>query len=209
MKFYRLIGVALAAAIHVHRTSARRASQNRRPATRLRPRRSTLSTSVRLARLRCRAGLPTSRSTRQIRRSTTSPPRTAASGKPPTTARRSRPSSRTRASCRSATSRSRSPTPTSSGSAPANRTIVRARRGATVSTNRPTAARPTPTWVSAPRGTSIASSSTRATTTSCSWPRPAACGVRAAIAASTRRPTAAGRGSRCSRSTTTPARTTS
>ena len=57
--------------------------------------------------------------------------------------------------------------------------------------------------------TSTASSSTRATTTSCSSRRPAACGARAASAASTRRPTAARPGSRCSRSTTTPARTTS
>ena len=47
-----------------------------------------------------------------------------------------------------------------------------------------------------------------ATTTSCSWPQPAACGGPAAIAASTRPPTAAAPGSRSSRSTTTPARTT-
>ena len=39
--------------------------------------------------------------------------------------------------------------PTSSGSAPASRTTARARRGATASTSRPTAARPTRTWACA------------------------------------------------------------
>ena len=41
-------------------------------------------------------------------------------------------------------------TRTWSGSAPASRTTARAPRGATASTSRPTAARPTPTWASAP-----------------------------------------------------------
>ena len=49
----------------------------------------------------------------------------------------------------------------------------------------------------APRGTSTASSSIRATTTRCSSPPPARCSGPAASAASTRRPTAARPGSRC------------
>ena len=59
------------------------------------------------------------------------------------------------------------------------------------------------------RSTSTESSSIRTTTTSCSSRRPARCSDPAATAASTRRPTAAAPGSRCSRSTTGRARTTS
>jgi len=80
---------------------------------------------------------------------------------------------------------------------------------ATGSTSRQTAGRRTPTWGFAPRSTSTGSSSTRATTTSCSWRPPGACGALAASAASIAPPTAARPGRRCSRSTMTPARTTS
>jgi hypothetical protein len=54
---------------------------------------------------------------------------------------------------------SRSPRaiPIWSGSAPANRTTGRARHGATASTSRPTAARPTPTWDSRRPDSSTAS----------------------------------------------------
>ena len=58
------------------------------------------------------------------------------------------------------------------------------------------------------RTTSIGSSSTRRTTTSCWSPRPVHSSDRAAIAASTRRPTAAPTGNRCSRATSGPAPTT-
>ena len=146
---------------------------------------------------RCPVGSPTSRCTRRTPPSSMSARRTAESGRPPTTARRSRPRCRIKASCRLATSLSRRVIPIWSGWAPASRTIARARAGATAFTNPQTAEKPTTTWASAPRATSIGSSSIRGTTMSCSSRPPAISGDRAAIGASTRPPMLARPGGRC------------
>ena len=126
-------------------------------------------------------------------------PRTAACGRPRATARRSSPlfqDAGTDLDRRRRRSRRR--TPTSSGSAPASRTTARAPRGAAASTSRPTAAR---------RSQHMGLAEFEAHQPHRHRPdqqrhrarrgdRPAL-RLRAAIAASTRRPTAAAPGSRC------------
>ena len=98
-------------------------------------------------------------------------------GRPPTAAPRGRSSSTTwMTPCRSVTSPSRPTTPISCGWARAKTTIARAARGATASTNLPTAGRPGSTWACAIRSTSLASSSIRSITTSSTSRRSAASG---------------------------------
>ena len=106
MRLYRLLAVALAAAVIFTRVDRwRTIGAGIRAGAPMR-RRSTRCTSDRLAPRRCRDASPTSRSTRPTPRSTTSPTAHGGVWKTTTTARRSRPCSRRRGRCPLATSRS-------------------------------------------------------------------------------------------------------
>ncbi len=136
------------------------------------------------------AASTTLRCSRVTPRCSTSVPRRAACGKRRTTGRRLRLSSTTRRPPRLAMSPSLQRTQTSCGLEPARTTTVRARPGATGFSNRRTAARRGATWACAAAPPLPASSSIRSTSTWCTSRLWGTSGAAAAIAASTKPPTA-------------------
>ncbi len=130
-------------------------------------------------------------------------------GRPKTTASTSnRCSTRTRPT-RSATWPSPHRTPTSCMSGPGSRTTDRVRLSVTAFSRRPTAARRSRTSAFGKRSPLPASSCTRRTRTLSGSRQLATCSARIRSAVSTRPPTEAGRGARCSRSMKTRAPRTS